>query len=68
MTRKTLLKAASEAVGVQIGRSQLMNAIKIGHLDPCEKVGNRNRYEQKHLDQLIDYLRTRSVTVFEACQ
>lgn len=61
MTKGELIRAAAEATGQRIPAHRLSYCVDNGHIDrPVKRAGSYWLYEEKHLQQFIEYLRRAS--------
>ena len=62
MSRKDFLKKASEITGVEINRHNLEHAIKRNYVERPQRTRNGAfQYLDKHLEQLVKYIREVSI-------
>ena len=60
MTRRELLVAAEAIVGHRIAPHILAYAIESGHVSPAEKRSGWRDFSQSHVQELVDFVKTRS--------
>lgn len=60
MHRREVLARATKASGTVAAYYHLWHAQKIGKVDQAETVGGWKDYQQRHVQQLVEYLKTYS--------
>ena len=60
MRRSELLRRASELIGQRVGDHFLCYAQRIGRVDPAPIIAGWQKFNETHLEQLVDYLNNHS--------